>query len=40
MSKKLAILESTLKNYEWSSKETSIQANNIDSLMRKAKKYR
>lgn len=40
MQKKMSMLENTLKNYEWSYKEISIQANNIDSLMKKAVKYR
>ncbi len=40
MQTKLAILENTLKNYQWSSKETSIQASNMDSLVKKAMKYK
>lgn len=40
MQTKLGMLENALKNYEWSSKEASIQASNIDSLLKKAMKYK
>ena len=34
------MLEETIRQYEWVPKETSIQMNNIDSLMKKAIKYK
>ncbi len=40
MQAKLSMLETTLRSYEWSFKETSIQANSIDALMKKAIKYK
>ncbi len=36
----MSILENTLRSYEWSFKETSIQSNSIDVLMKKAIKYK
>ena len=37
---KMGVLEQTIRRYEWMPKETSIQMNNIDSLMKKAIKYK
>jgi DNA-binding ferritin-like protein len=40
MSKKISIMESALANYDWYQREASIQASSIDSLMKKAIKYK
>lgn len=37
---KIGILESTLINYDWNQREPSVQASSIDSLMKKAMKYK
>lgn len=37
---KISILESTLINYDWNQREPSVHASNIDSLMKKAIKYK
>lgn len=34
------MLENSLKQYEWSSRENSVQGQSIDSLMKKAIKYK
>jgi hypothetical protein len=33
-------LENCLREYDWSQRETSIQGSNIDSLVKKAGKYK
>lgn len=40
MKNKLSMLENSLKQYEWSSRENSVQGQSIDSLMKKAIKYK
>ncbi len=40
MQQKLVILENCLREYDWSQRETSIQGSNIDSLVKKAGKYK
>jgi hypothetical protein len=37
---KIGILESTLMNYDWNQREASVHASSIDSLMKKAIKYK
>lgn len=40
MIKKLNMMENALRNYDWYQKDASIQASSIDSLMKKAIKYK
>lgn len=37
---KIGILENTLINYDWNQRQPSVQASSIDSLMKKAMKYK
>lgn len=37
---KISILENTLANYDWNQRDASVYASSIDSLMKKAIKYK